>query len=126
MLRVNSLVAVGEVGARKQVEQIVGAGAADNAVRIEPERGADCFAQGCRRAVRIILKVLAGRAVGRDCIRARPQRCFVGGELEHLGDARRGALARNVRGNVEHSGSRLRAVHRHSKSGCQVLSAATV
>ncbi len=115
--RVDRLVAVGEVGARKQVEQIVGAGAAHDAIGIEPERGADCVAQGRSRAVRVSLKVLAGYAIGRDRIRARPQRRLVGGKLEHLGDAKRGALARNVRGNLEHAGSRLRAVHRHTKSG---------
>ena len=52
---VDRLVAVGEIGARQQVEQIVGAGAADDAGRIEPEGAADRLAQVGRRAVRIIL-----------------------------------------------------------------------
>ena len=41
-------------------------------VGIEPERGADRFAQGGRRAVRIILEVLADRAIGRDVLGLGP------------------------------------------------------
>ena len=42
---VDRLVAVGEVGARQQIEQIVGAGAADDAVGIEPIHAPDRLAQ---------------------------------------------------------------------------------
>ena len=45
MRGVDRLVAVGEIGAREQIEQVVGAGAADDAVGVEPEGAADRFAQ---------------------------------------------------------------------------------
>ena len=54
---------VGEVGARQQVEQIIGAGAADNTLRIEPEDAANGLSQFARRAVRIIFQVFGDRAV---------------------------------------------------------------
>ena len=41
----NRLVAIGQIGARDQVEQVVGAGAANDARRIEAEDAADRFAQ---------------------------------------------------------------------------------
>ena len=113
MGRVDRLVAIPEVGACEQIEQIIRARAADNAVGIEPESVTDRFAQCRRRAVRIILEMFADRAVGGDRVRARPQRGFVGGQLEHFGDSRRGALARNIGGDVEHAGARLRAVRSH-------------
>ena len=108
MRGVDRLVAVGEIGARQQIEQIVGAGAADDAGGIEPERAADRLAQLGRRAVRIILEMLADRVVGRDRLRARPERRLVGRQLEDLGDARRAALAGHIGVDVEHAGARLR------------------
>src|SRR6185437_13504312 len=123
---VDRLVAVLEIGAGDQVEQIVGAGAADDARRIEAERLTDRLAQRGRGAVRIILEVLAGLVVGGDRMRARAQRRLVGRELEHLGDAGRAALARDVRGNVEHAGARLRTVGHGRIRTFQALSAATV
>ena len=66
MRGVDRLVAVGEIGARQQIEQIVRAGAADDAVGVEPVGASDRFAQLGRRAVGIILEVLAGRAIGGD------------------------------------------------------------
>ena len=49
----------GEIGAREQIDQVVRARAADDAVGIEAEGLADRFAQRGRRAVRIILQVHA-------------------------------------------------------------------
>ena len=47
-----------EIGVGDQIEQIVGAGAADDAVGIEAEGAADRLAQRGRRAVRIVLQML--------------------------------------------------------------------
>ena len=61
---VDRLVAVGEIGARDQVEQVVGARAADDAVGVEPEGAADRLAQRGRGAVGVVLQVL-GDGAGR-------------------------------------------------------------
>ena len=60
---VDRLVAIAEEGARDQVEQVVGAGAADDAVGVESEHAPNRLAQGRSRAVRIILQVLGDRLV---------------------------------------------------------------
>ena len=115
MRGVDRLVAVAEVGARDQIKQVVGAGAADDARRIEPEDVADRLAQIRSRPVRIILQVFGHRAIGGDGARARPHRRLVGGQLEHLGDARRIALAGHIGLDVEHAGARLRSGRGHSQ-----------
>ena len=51
------LVAVAEIGVRQQIEDLVGAGAADDAVGIEPEGAADRLAQHPRGAFRIVLQM---------------------------------------------------------------------
>ena len=66
MRGVDRLVAVDQIGVRKQMQQIVGAGAADDAIGIEPERAPDRLAQIDCRAVRIVLKVVGGGLIGRD------------------------------------------------------------
>src|SRR5207237_8081087 len=83
VLGVERLVAIGEMGGREEVEQIVGARAADDAVRIEPEGASDRFAQRSCRAVRIVLKAIARRAIGGDRPRARPERRLVRRQLEY-------------------------------------------
>ena len=55
---VDRLVAVGEIGVRQQVQQIIRARAADDALGIEPECPPDRLAQLARRAVRIILEMM--------------------------------------------------------------------
>ena len=108
MRGVDRLVAVGEIGARQQIQQVVGAGAADDAVGIEPERAPDRLAQLARRAVRIILAdASATDLIGRDRARARPERRLVRRQLEHLGDARRAALAGHIGLDIEHAGPGL-------------------
>ena len=91
-------------------------------VRIEPEHAADRLAQRRRRAVRIILQML-GRPYGRrrSSLSLAPKRRLVRRQLEDLGDAGRAALARDVRGDVEHAGARLRSGRGHC--GPQNLSA---
>jgi hypothetical protein len=57
VLCVDRFVAVGEIGARQKVEQIVGTSAAHNAARVEAEHPPDRLAQCGRRAVGIVLQV---------------------------------------------------------------------
>ena len=57
VLGVDRLVAIGEIGARQQIEQIVGAGAANDARGIETEDFADRLPQRGGRAVRIIFQM---------------------------------------------------------------------
>ncbi len=48
-----------EIGVGEQVEDLVRAGAADDAVGVEPEGAADRFAQHARGAFRIIFQMIA-------------------------------------------------------------------
>ena len=100
---VDRLVAVGEIGARKEIEQIVRARPADDAVGVESIGAPDRFAQLGGRAVRVILQVLADGVVGRDRLRAWAKRRLVGRQLENLGDARRAALARHIGVDFKHA-----------------------
>jgi hypothetical protein len=104
------VVAISQVGAREQIEDIVGARAANNAIGIEPECAADRLAQVGRGAIRIILQMPADRRIGFDRAWARPQRRLVGGEFVNLVDARRAALARHIGLDVEHTRTRLRTL----------------
>ena len=110
---VDRLVAVGEIGPRQQIEQIVGACATHDARRIEPKHTADRVAQLRRRAVRVILEVLADGVVGSDRLRARAERRLVGRQLENLVDARRAALAGYVGVDFKHALAWLRTGSSH-------------
>ncbi len=105
---VDRLVAVGQIGVGDEIEQIVGAGAADDAVGIEPESAPDRLAQLGRGAVRIVLEMLGERAIGGDRLRARAERRLVRGKLDHARDAGRRAPARHIGIDGEHAGARLR------------------
>ncbi len=73
---------------------------------IETESAPDRLAQIARRAVGIVLQMAGDGLVGRDRLRTRPERRLVGGQLVHLGDARRAALAGNIGLDLEHAGTR--------------------
>ena len=105
MRGVDRLVAIDQIGVRQQMQEIVGAGAADDAVGIEPERVPDRLAQLDGRTVRIILEMIGGGLVGRDRARARPERRLVRRQLEYLGHARRAALAGHIGRDIEHAGT---------------------
>jgi hypothetical protein len=105
---VDRLVAVGQIGVGDQIEQIVGAGAADDAVGVEPESAPDRLAQLGRGAVRVILEMLGERPIGGDRLRARAERRLVRGKLDHARHAGRGASARHIGIDGEHAGARLR------------------
>ena len=108
----DGLVAVAEIGMRQQIEDFVGAGAADDAVGIEPEGAADRLAQHARRTFRIILQMISRFLVDRDRLRRRSEWRFVGRQLEHLAARlRHRALARRVGRNLENAGIRHGAGH---------------
>ena len=71
------LVAVAEIGIGDEVEQIVGAGAADDLPGVEPEGAADGFAQCARGPVGILRQMRADRSVGGDRPGARAERRLV-------------------------------------------------
>src|SRR5262249_57075319 len=87
-----------------------GAGAANDAVGIEPKGAADGLTQRGRVAVGVVLKALADRVIGGYRPWARPERSFVRRQLEHTGDAGRRAPARDIRIDREHAGTRLRTL----------------
>jgi hypothetical protein len=78
---VDRLVAVGQIGARDQVQEVVGARAAHDARGIEAEGTADGFAQRRRGAVGVIAQAACHRAIGLDRDRARAERRLVRREL---------------------------------------------
>src|SRR5262249_59182999 len=94
---VNRRVAVVEIGVGDEVQEVVGARAADDAARIEPERAPDRLAQRGRVAVGVVLQVFTDRVIGGDRLWARSERRLVRRQLEHAGDARGLALAPRVR-----------------------------
>ncbi len=81
--RVDRLVAVAQIGIGEEIEQIVGAGPAHDAIGIEPEGASDGFAQCARRPVRIVRQPVGDRPIGRDRVAARAERRLVGRQLEH-------------------------------------------
>ena len=78
------LVAMAEIGVRQQIEDFVRAGAADDAVGVEPEGAADRLAQHPRGAFRIVLQMRRRLLVDFHRLRRRPERGLVGRQLEHL------------------------------------------
>src|SRR5262249_589536 len=111
--RMDRLVTVAQIGVGDEVEQVIGAGSAHDAVGIEPEGVSDGLAEGRRRAVRIVLQMVGDGAIGGDRLWTRAQRGLVRGQLEYARDAGGGASARHVRVDSEHAGSRLWAVGIH-------------
>ncbi len=114
--RVDHLVARADEGMRQQVQQLIGAGAADNARRIESERPPDRLPQQSRGAVGIVVQGRSGRAIGLDRLLARAERRFVRRQLEHALDAGRRALARHIGVDRQHAGTRFGTGHSHSYS----------
>src|SRR3981081_2727776 len=97
---------------RQQIQNLVGAGAANDAVGIEPEGAADRLAQHARRTFRIILQMRRRLLVDRHRLRRRSEGRFVGRQLEHLvARLRHRGLARRVGRNLENAGIRHGAGH---------------
>ena len=106
------LVAVAQIGVRQQIEDFVRAGAADDAVGIEPVGAADRLAQHPRGAFRIVLQMRGRLRVDFLRLRRRPERGLVGGQLEHLAARlRHRRLAGRVGRNIENAGIRHGAGH---------------
>ena len=106
------LVALAEIGVRQQIEDFVRAGAADDAVGIEPVGAADRLAQHPRSAFRIVFEMRRRLLVDFLRLRRRPERGLVGGQLEHLAARlRHRRLAGRVGRNIEDAGIRHGAGH---------------
>ena len=90
--------------------QLVRAGAADDALRVDPVTAAERLAQVDRAAVGIAVQLGSGVAVGGDGARARPERALVGGEADHARDAGDLGFAADIRRNVEDARLRARKV----------------
>ena len=113
MRGVDRLIAVDQIGVCKQMQQIVRARAANDAVGVEPEGAPDRLAQLARSAIRIILKVVGGGLIGRDRLRAWSKRRLVRRQFDHPGHARRAALTGHIGLDLEHAGPGLRTRCRH-------------
>ena len=74
---VDGLVAIVQIGVSNEVQELIGAGAADNAIRIEPKGTADRFTQRGGIAIGVVLQVLADGVIGGDRLGARPERRFI-------------------------------------------------
>jgi hypothetical protein len=74
---VDRLVAVAEIGRGNQMQQIIRAGATNDALGIESERATDRGAQRGCGAIGIIGQVLGGRVIRRDRARAWTKRRLV-------------------------------------------------
>jgi len=110
--RADRLVALGKIGVRQQIKDLIGAGAADDAVGIEPEGAADRLAQHPRGAFRIILQMRRGLLVDLDRLWRGAERRLVGRQLEHLAALfRHRALAGRVGRNIENAGIRHGSGH---------------
>src|SRR6516165_723443 len=101
-----------QVSVRQQIEDFIGARAADDAVGVEPKGAADRLTQDASGAFRIVLKMGRRLLVGRDRLRRRAERRLIGREFEHLAAwLRHRALAGRVERNIENAGIRHGAVH---------------
>jgi hypothetical protein len=102
----------------EQIEKLIRAGPAHDPRGIEPERAPDRLAQLGGRTVGIFVQPHRLGLVGFDRLRARSQRCFVRGQLEHLGDAGRRAPAGHIGIDRKHAGARFGA-HQRGHHGLQ-------
>jgi hypothetical protein len=87
MLAVEHLVAGAGIGAGEQAENLVGAGAADNALGIEAVARADRLAQRDGAAIRVAMHAGGGLVIGLDGARARAQSALVRRQLHRIGIA---------------------------------------
>ena len=113
---VEHLVAGPGIGAHQQLDQLVGAGAADHALGIEVEAGADRLAQRPGTAVRVTVHDRDRRAQGRDRPGARPERRLVGRELDDIRHALDLGLAADVGLDLQNAGARPQRCHGFSFS----------
>ncbi len=111
---VDRFIAVDEIGARQQVEEIVRPRAADDARRIEPESAPDRLAERGRRAVGVIRQPRRLGLISSNRARAWSQRRLVRGQLVYLGNAWGTALSGHIGVDCHHAGPRNWA-RAHSK-----------
>ncbi len=99
----NRLVALAEIGVRQHGQQLVGAGPADDARRVEAVVGRNGIAQRRGIAVGVALQGAGALAEGGNRLRARPERRLVGRQLDRLHARRKGAFAGNIRIDIENA-----------------------
>src|SRR6185312_10738686 len=107
---VDDLVAGPGIGARQEADELVGAGAADDARRIEPVAPGDRLAQRHRPAIGIAVDLLRLGAIGLDGARARTERALVRGEADDARHALDLGLAADIGSDVEDAGPRCRVL----------------
>jgi hypothetical protein len=104
VLGVDHLGAGAGVALVEQGEDLVRAGAADDALGVEPVHGGDGGAQGGVGAVGIDVEGARGGGEGVEGLRRRAERAFVGAELEHARLAVEPGLAADIGGDRENAG----------------------
>ena len=109
--RIDQLVARPQVGAGEAGEQLVGAGAAGDAGRIEAEARGDRRGEIVVLRLRIEVPLGHGPMGGLDRVRARPQGAFVGGEQGGAGHAVHVRQLDHMAGEIQHARPRLRSRH---------------
>src|SRR5690606_35796709 len=82
VLGMDRLVAGRQIGVRQKVQDLVRAGAADNARRVKTEGPPDRLAQAGCRPVGIELEMLARCPIGGDRLRTRAERRLMRGQVE--------------------------------------------
>ena len=105
MLGEDRLVADAEVGVRQHRQDLVGAGAANDAVGVQPVARRDRSPQQSCRSIGIALQCAGDILERGDRLGAWPQRRFVGRQLYRLDPGGKLALARNV--SVDFQNARL-------------------
>ena len=110
MLGLQHLVAGIGIQPDQMAQQLFGATADDDAVRVQIVRRADGRAQVHRGRIGIALQIPQAGPDRLDRLGAGTQRAFVGCQLDDLGVARDFGIAGLVGRDVEHARARLRAV----------------
>ncbi len=110
VLALHDVVARLEEGLVDQVQHLVGAAAQHQPLRLDPAARRDGRAQRPAAAVGIEVELAGGGQVGLARLRAAAQDVLVAGQLDRVGDALGGRLARLVGRDVEDAGLGQRPV----------------
>ena len=101
-------VAFPQIDLGQQVQEIIRAIAADDAIGIDAMHFAQRLAQQARRALGIDFELFGSGGKGGDRLRAGAERGFIGRELDRIA-ARLAGLARHIGRNIENTGLRCGA-----------------
>ncbi len=108
-------VAGAEIGLGEQVQQFVGARAADDPVGVEPVGGRDCLAQRRRGAVRIACEFPGARLERLNGFGTRPEWGFIGRQDDRIGITLGLVAAGDIGLDIHNRAAWLRTAQRH---GC--------